>query len=131
MPPAVAGYYAVLAVLLLNLAPLLLKDDFRKMQSRYKNYQQIYTDGSKEDSKFGCAVLSDNCSNMQRITDDSSIFTAEAKAIDLALDFISTCDANNKFIIFSDSLSVLKAIKSNEPYQFKESTDSETFRKMP
>ena len=39
-----------------------------------------------------------------------SIFTAEAKAIDLALDFISTCDANNKFIIFSDSLSVLKAM---------------------
>ena len=44
------------------------------------------------------------------IPDDSSIFTAEAKAIDLALDFISTCDANNKFIIFSDSLSVLKAM---------------------
>ena len=47
---------------------------------------------------------------MQRIPDDSSIFTAEAKAIDLALDFISTCDANNKFIIFSDSLSVLKTM---------------------
>ena len=47
---------------------------------------------------------------MQRIPDDSSIFAAEAKAIDLALDFISTCDANNKFIIFSDSLSVLKAM---------------------
>ena len=49
-------------------------------------------------------------SNMQRIPDDSSIFTTEAKAVDLALDFISTCDANNKFIIFSDSLSVLKAM---------------------
>ena len=47
---------------------------------------------------------------MQRIPDDSSIFTAEAKAVDLALDFISTCDANNKFIIFSVSLSVLKAM---------------------
>ena len=47
---------------------------------------------------------------MQRILDDSSIFTAEAKAVNLALDFISTCDANNKFIIFSDSLSVLKAM---------------------
>ena len=80
------------------------------MQSRYKNYQQIYTDGSKEDSKVGCAVISDNHSNMQRIRDDSSIFTAEAKTIDQALDFISTCDANNKFIIFSDSLSVLKAM---------------------
>ena len=75
------------------------------MQSRYKNYQQIYTDGSKEDSKVGCAVISDNHSNMQRIPDDSLIFTAEAKAIDLALDFISTCDAKNKFIIFSYSLS--------------------------
>ena len=80
------------------------------MQSRYNNYQQIHTDGSKEDSKVGCAVISDNHSNMQRIPDDSSIFTAEAKAIDLAIDFISTCDANNKFIIFSDSLSVLKAM---------------------
>ena len=90
--------------------PHILKDDFRKMQSRYKNYQQIYTDGSKEDSKVGCAVISDNHSNMQRIPDDSSIFTAEAKAVNLALDFISTCDANNKFIIFSDSLSVLKAM---------------------
>ena len=47
---------------------------------------------------------------MQRIPDDSSIFTAETKAIDLALDFISTYDANNKFIIFSDSLSALKAM---------------------
>ena len=90
--------------------PHILKDDFRKMQSRYKNYQQIYTDGSKEDSKVGCAVISDNHSNMQRIPDDSSLFTAEAKAIDLALDFMSTCDANNKFIIFSDSVSELKAM---------------------
>ena len=47
---------------------------------------------------------------MQRIPDDSSILTAEAKAVDLALDFINTCDANNKYIIFSDSLSVFKAM---------------------
>ena len=47
---------------------------------------------------------------MQRIPDDSSIFTVEAKAVDLALDFNSICDANNKFIIFSDPLSALKAM---------------------
>ena len=29
-------------------------------------------------------------------------------SVDLALDFISTCDAYNKVIIFSDSLSILK-----------------------
>ena len=90
--------------------PHILKNDFRRLQSRNKNYQQVYTDGSKEDSNVGCAVISGNYSNMQRIPDDSSIFTAEAKAVDLASDFISTCDANNKFIIFSDSFSVLKAM---------------------
>ena len=49
---------------------------------------------------------------MQRISGGSSIFTAEAKILDIALDFIRTCNtiANNKFIIFSDSLSVLKAM---------------------
>ena len=62
---------------------------------------------------------------MQRIPDDSLIFTAEAKAVDLALDFIRSCDTNNKFIIFSDSLSVLKATDHTD----KESTDSETLRK--
>ena len=46
----------------------------------------------------------------ERIPDDSSIFTAEAKAVDLALDFIRTCDTNNKFLIYSDLLSVLKAM---------------------
>ena len=46
---------------------------------------------------------------MQRIPDASSIFTAEAKAVDLALDFIEL-DTNHKFIIFSDLLSELKAM---------------------
>ena len=90
----------------------ILKDDFRRLQSRYKNYQQVYTNGSKEDSKIGCAVISDNHSNMQRITDDSSIFTAEAKAVDLALDFISTCDINNKLIIFLKAMNHTSSKKS-------------------
>ena len=69
-------------------------------------YHQVYTDGSKEDSKVGCAVISGNHITMQRIPDDSSIFTAEAKAVDLALVFIRTCNTNNKFFIFSDLLTV-------------------------
>ena len=64
---------------------------------------------------------------MQRIPDDSSNLTAEAKAIDLALDFVSTCDANNKFIIFSDSLSVLKAMNHTSS---KNPQIQEHFRKM-
>ena len=76
--PADFSHHAILAKL------LSLKDDFRWLQSRYKNYQHVYTDESKEDSKVGCSVISGNHSNMKRIPDDSSIFTAEAKAVDLA-----------------------------------------------
>ena len=47
---------------------------------------------------------------MQHIPDNSTIFTAEAKAVDLAIDFIKTSDTYNKFINFSDSFLVLKSM---------------------
>ena len=74
------------------------------------DYKHIYTDGSKDDMKVGCAVVSDNFSKTMRIPDGSSIFTAEAKAIDLALDLIAHRETSNKFVIFSDSISVLKSL---------------------
>ena len=75
----------------------ILKDYFRKLQTRYKEYQQIYTDGSKEDSKIGCGVISDNHCNIQRIPDGLYIFAIEAKAVDLALDLIRTSDTNKNY----------------------------------
>ena len=45
-----------------------------------------------------------------RIPGDSSVYTAEAKAIDLALDVVNNCTYTDKFVIFSDSLSVLQAL---------------------
>ena len=36
--------------------------------------------------------------------------STEAKAIDLALDFINECNSKDKFIIFTDSMSVLQAL---------------------
>ena len=85
------------------------------------NYQQVYTDRSKEDSKGGCTVISDNRTNMQHIPGVSSFFNAEAKAVDLALDFIRTCDTNYNFIIFPDSLCLLKVMnhKSSENTQIE------------
>ena len=60
--------------------------------------------------KVGCAAAKyDDCEKM-RIPDGSSVFTAEAKAIDLALDFVNNCTYTDKFVIFSDSLSVLQAL---------------------
>ena len=70
----------------------------------------IYTDGSKDGMRFGCAVVSDNSSESMRISEGYSIDTAEVKVIDLALDFIADCEISNKLIIFSDSLSILKSL---------------------
>ena len=55
-------------------------------------------------------MISGNHCNSLRIPDGSSVLTAEAKAIDLALDFINSCFLTDKFLIFSDSLLVLKAL---------------------
>ena len=87
-----------------------MKQNFQILQSRYRSYQHIYTDGSKDGEKVGCAFISGNHSSSLRIPDGSFDFTAEAKAIVLALDFINNCSLYDKFVIFSDSLSVLKAL---------------------
>ena len=90
--------------------PHLLKQNFHDLQSYYSDHEHIYTDGSKDEEKVGCAAAKyDDCIKM-RIPDGSSVFTAEAKAIDLALDFVNTCTYTDKFTIFSDSLSVLQAL---------------------
>ena len=44
------------------------------------------------------------------IPDGSTVLTAEAKAIDLALDFVNNCTYTDKFVIFSNPLSVLQAL---------------------
>ena len=62
-----------------------MKQNFQILQSRYRSYQHIYTDGSKDEEKVGCAFISGGHSSSLRIPDGSSVFTAEAKAIDLAL----------------------------------------------
>ena len=98
-----------------------MKQNFYILQSRYTEYQHIYTDGSKDGEKVGCAFLYANHFSSLRIPDGSSVFTAETKAIDLALDFIYSCFLYDKFLIFSDSLSLLKALNhtalKNSPIQ--------------
>ena len=89
--------------------PHLLKQNFHELQSYYSDHEHIYTDGSKDEEKVGCAAAKyDDCKKM-RIPDGSSVFTAEAKAFDLALDFVKNCTYTDKFSD-SDSLSVLQAI---------------------
>ena len=84
--------------------------NFLEIKSNYKHYLSIYTDGSKQDEKVACSVISPNFTDSIRLPDNSSIFTAEAKAIDIALYHIRD-QFEKQFIIYSDSLSVLKSLK--------------------
>ena len=83
----------------------IFKTEFLEIKSAYKHYISIYTDGSKQDEKVACAVISPNFTDSIRLPDRSSIFTAVAKAIDIALYHIRD-QPEKQFIIYSHSLSV-------------------------
>ena len=87
----------------------IFKTEFLEIKSAYKHYISIYTDGSKQDEKVACAVISPNFTDSIRLPDNRSIFTAEAKAIDIALYHIRD-QPEKQFIIYSDSPSVLRSL---------------------
>ena len=89
----------------------IFKSEFLEIKSAYNHYMSIYTDSSKQDEKVACAVISPNFTDSIRLPDNSSIFTAEVKAIDIALYHIRD-QSEKQFIIYSNSLSVLRSLKN-------------------
>ena len=75
------------------------------------DFKSIYTDGSKTITHVGCAFVCGDSVIAQKLPVYTSIFTAELYAIVLALDFIIK-QKHKKYIIYSDSQSVLKALSS-------------------
>ena len=82
---------------------------YNEIKDEHSYCTPIYTDGSKDNDRVGCAAIINNISIKQRLPSNASIFTAEIKAIDLALDAIAESE-DDHFIIFSDSLSVLLSL---------------------
>merc|ERR1712032_1299347 len=81
--------------------------------NQYNSHDRIYTDGSKDDVSVSSASVPFNSKisvQNQRIPSNASIFTAEANAIDIALNSIKKSE-NKCFLIITDSLSCLMALK--------------------
>ena len=96
-----------------NTHPATFLERFDEIKNNFNDFTNVFTDGSKDDNKTGCAaVLSDKLTKT-RIPNGASIFTAEIKGIDLALNLIAESE-NEKFIIFSDSLSVLLSLRNRK-----------------
>ena len=58
---------------------LILKQNFQELHSRFSDYQRVFTDGSKDGIKVGCANVSKHAQQILRLPDGSSVFTVEAK----------------------------------------------------
>jgi len=90
------------------------KQDFLCMKNTlYKEYTEIYTDGSKINDRTGCAFVVNDTTYKVRLTRHSSVFSAELFAILKSLRYVKN-SADSKFVIFSDSLSAIESIKNNK-----------------
>ena len=89
------------------------KSRFNEVKQKYSDFCHIYTDGSKVERKVTSAYVCPYGTRSYRLRDGCSIFTAEVEAIDKALKYVKVSIVE-RFMIFSDSMSVLQAIESQE-----------------
>ena len=64
-------------------------EKFHHILSHYPEHLHVFTDGSKDHSRTACAAVLNKIIRKKALPMESSIFTAEVCAIDLALNIIS------------------------------------------
>ncbi len=89
------------------------KSKLNEIFSCFEGYSRIYTDGSKAGAAVGAAAISGPRLLVKRLTDNSSIFSAESHGILLALSMVGM-STNHDFIVLTDSLSCLQSIKNQQ-----------------
>ena len=89
------------------------KSRFNEVKQKYLDFCHIYTDGSKVETKVASAYVCPYGTRGYRLRDGCSIFPAEIEAINNALAYVKV-STRKSFVIFSDSMSVLQAIESQE-----------------
>ena len=78
--------------------PLLIQQHFAEIRSVTSEYSAIYTDGSKDGDIVVSAAVFGQQVYSTRLPSASSIFSAEANAIPLALKFIASSDKSKLMI---------------------------------
>ena len=89
------------------------KSRFNEVKQKYLDFCHIYTDGSKVETKVASAYVCPYGTRGYRLRNGCSVFTAEVEAINKALTCVKV-STRQSFVIFSDSMSVLQAIESQE-----------------
>lgn len=86
---------------------------FNEICNECLGYTHIFTDGSRTQDGAGCAVKIKETILQTKLRDYCSIFYCEAYAILLALKYIQE-QTVEKFVIFTDSQSVLTSLRNTE-----------------
>ena len=100
---------------------LVFQSKFGELKDKYKHCKAFYTNGSKAVDRVTAAAVGRGKQCQSRLPDSASIYTAELQAIKLALGLIDHSTGHH-FIIYTDSLSSLMALKGNQfdhPYTFE------------
>ena len=82
--------------------PSTYQKKFYNILQHHPDHLYVFTDGSKDNGRAVCVAVLNKTVLKKALPRESSIFTAEAHAIDLALNIILK-SKHKKFIIFSDS----------------------------
>ena len=81
--------------------PLLIQQHFAEIRSVTSEYSAIYTDGSKDGDRVASAAVFGQQVDSLRLPSASSIFSAEANVILVALKFVASSDEIHDLFRFS------------------------------
>jgi hypothetical protein len=95
-----------------QIAPDLFRSKFNEILTAFDGYERIYTDASKDGPAVAAAGMSRLVTRVNRLPNDASIFSGEARAILLALNVVEQA-RSDKFVVMSDSLSCLQSIENH------------------
>ena len=87
---------------------------YKQLINRYPDAEQLFTDGSKNDTSVGAAAISKpNCLRLRKLRSEASVYSAEAAALEMALNIIEK-STKSTFLILTDSLSCLKSLEHSD-----------------
>ena len=91
---------------------LVFQQHFSELKTNYTNYVSIYTDVSKDGTRVTSAAIINKPTISRRLPDGTSVFSAETKAIELALQHVKHSNIAKLlyFLILFPVYKLLKAV---------------------
>ena len=93
---------------------IIMSNFYEIIQNRFPTHIQIYTDASKSEHGVGFSIVHNQTIIQHKLPEITNIFTAENFAILEGIKLANSLQTND-FLIISDSLSVLTALKNPCP----------------